>query len=560
MLAAERDEGFGLGEDDAPVRGSGHGDATAAAELEQSLVAQYAQRAEHGVGVDADDGGQIFGGRETLARTGFTVGDRASDLRGDLLMQVDWVGLVDLDGEHNASYLSFIVAIDQDVSATAPPRTPQPDEIDALIEEAWRHARHRQRRRRAAVAAGVGLAVLVALVWAAVSDGGRARHDPAAGVRGVAGAHATTSYRYTRAIISASPNSGLAARSTTVENWVGTDGSWRLRETTPGHAPGSLDVVIAGDGLLPPQTNATGAFDGVPFNPRDPGDGLFTTGQVAALPSDAGALGARLRQAVTAEDLRDLAAYLGHGQHTPAQRARLRRVFLSRRVAQTLLAIADLDMAPVPRPLVLALYHVARDLPGAQVTRARRAAGRDEVAITAQGYSMTFDDRTGALRAGSTGVFFDLGSTGTVVAEGTVSSLDAIPRGIAPVQSPVAHPPAILLVPRTGTATTTFTFRIRLNNTPVTAHTAAAPAAEMFGPTGPNCAYWASRPPVARVGPGPVTRSASGARATYRVAPRAIGRRTWCPGRYQLMINPIRTTHQQSTVPRSFAATYFEIH
>jgi hypothetical protein len=446
------------------------------------------------------------------------------------------------------------------VSTSAPPQPPQRDEIEALIEEAWQHARHRQRRRRVAVAAGIGLALVVALVWVAVSDGGAARHDFARGARGAAGARDTMGYRYTRAIISSRPNSGLPARSTTVENWVGADGSWRLRETIPGQAPGSLDVVMAGDGLLPPQTNAYGAFNGVPFNPSDPGDGLFTSGQIASLPLGAGALASRLRQAVTAEDLRNLAAYLGPGPHTAAQRTRLRRVFLARRVAQTLLAIADLDMAPVPRRLVLALYRAARELPGVRVMAPRHGSAREEVTITGQGYSMTFDNQTGALEAGSTGVFFDQGSAGTVLAQGMVSSLDAIPTGVAPVRSPVAPAPTIALAPRTGTPTTTFTLHVRLNDIPAGAFAAPAVPAEMFGPTGPNCASWASRPPFAHLGPASITRSASAAIATYQVTPKAIGRRTWCPGRYQLMLSPTTTTLGHGAVPRSFAATYFEIH
>lgn len=446
------------------------------------------------------------------------------------------------------------------MSATAPPQSPPQEDVEALIEEAWQHARRRQRRRRVAVLAAAGLAALAVLVWAAVSDGGAARHGSAGRARGgAAGGRGLPQYRYSRATISAGAGSGLPRRSVTVENWVGTDGSWRLRETVLGGAPGSLDVVMAGDGLLPPQTNAYGAFDGVPFNPHDPGDGLFTAGQLASLPTDPSALAARLQQAVAAEDLRNLNAYLGPGPHTATQLRRLRHVFLGRHVSQTLLAIADLDMTPLPDPLTYALYRVARELPGAHVTAPGPGPQRREVRITADGYSMTFDDHTGTLRSGSTGVFFDQGSAGTIVAQGTVSSLDALPKGLAPVPSRVRRPPTIAITPRAGTPTTTFTIQTRLNHITTTS-TAPAMTAEMFGPTGPNCTFWASRPPIARIPPGTVTRSGAGAVAAYQITPTAIGRHTWCPGRYQLMINPTTTLPGHSSVPRSFAATYFEIH
>ena len=59
--------------------GSGDGDAAAAAELEQAFVAELAECAQDGVGVDAEDGGKVFGRREAFAGLGFAVGDRAAD-------------------------------------------------------------------------------------------------------------------------------------------------------------------------------------------------------------------------------------------------------------------------------------------------------------------------------------------------------------------------------------------------------------------------------------------------------------------------------------------------
>lgn len=84
-------------------------DSASAAELEQSLVSERAQRSQNGIGVHADYGRQVFGWWKALAGAGLTVGDRAADLSGDLLVEVGRGALVDLDSEHDASYISFIV-------------------------------------------------------------------------------------------------------------------------------------------------------------------------------------------------------------------------------------------------------------------------------------------------------------------------------------------------------------------------------------------------------------------------------------------------------------------
>jgi glucose/arabinose dehydrogenase len=63
-------------------------DATPAPELEQSLVAEQAQRTQHGVRVDAEDGGEILRRREALSRLRLSLGDRPSNLSGDLFVQI----------------------------------------------------------------------------------------------------------------------------------------------------------------------------------------------------------------------------------------------------------------------------------------------------------------------------------------------------------------------------------------------------------------------------------------------------------------------------------------
>ena len=83
-----------------------------------------AERAENGVGVDAEDGGEVLGGRQALAGLGFAVGDRAADLAGDLLVELEGVVAVDLDTEHGASHSSSFVR-EVGMTVTAPPRPPR---------------------------------------------------------------------------------------------------------------------------------------------------------------------------------------------------------------------------------------------------------------------------------------------------------------------------------------------------------------------------------------------------------------------------------------------------
>jgi hypothetical protein len=76
-----------------PLRGAGHADAVSWAQFEQSLVAQEAKRSQHSVGVDVHDGGEVTCRREALPRLGFTIGDCAANLCGDLIVQEGVVGL-----------------------------------------------------------------------------------------------------------------------------------------------------------------------------------------------------------------------------------------------------------------------------------------------------------------------------------------------------------------------------------------------------------------------------------------------------------------------------------
>ena len=103
------EEVFGFFDEGALFRGAGDRDAAAAAEFEQAFVAELAEGAEDGVGVDAEDGGEVFGGWESFAGFGFAVGDGAADVGGDLFVEVGGVGFVNLDTKHGASDTSTIV-------------------------------------------------------------------------------------------------------------------------------------------------------------------------------------------------------------------------------------------------------------------------------------------------------------------------------------------------------------------------------------------------------------------------------------------------------------------
>ena len=81
VAAGELDELVDGAEDGAVLGGAGDGYAAAAAKLEQAFVAQRAECAQDGVGVDAEHGCHVFGERKAFAGLGFAVGDRATDFR-----------------------------------------------------------------------------------------------------------------------------------------------------------------------------------------------------------------------------------------------------------------------------------------------------------------------------------------------------------------------------------------------------------------------------------------------------------------------------------------------
>jgi hypothetical protein len=109
VLAGETNEGARLVDHLTLLRSSSDSDATTATELQQSFVAKLAERSQDGVGVHAEDGGEVSGRREALSLLGFSVGDRAAHLAGDLCVEIDRVVAVHLDIQHGAIDNSLIV-------------------------------------------------------------------------------------------------------------------------------------------------------------------------------------------------------------------------------------------------------------------------------------------------------------------------------------------------------------------------------------------------------------------------------------------------------------------
>ena len=101
-------------------------------------------------------------------------------------------------------------------------------------------------------------------------------------------------------------------------------------------------------------------------------------------------------------------------------------------MADTLIAIAGLDMSPLPSRLRAALYHVSRALPGVRSKDTHDALGRPGVQVAGGGFALIFDPQTGALRSTTTGTFFDQGTAGTIVAQAPVPNALRDPPGPAP--------------------------------------------------------------------------------------------------------------------------------
>jgi len=84
-------------DDRAALPRAGDRDTATASKLEQALVAQSPQCAQHRISVDAENGGEVTRRREPLARLRLPFGDRAAELGGHLFVEAQWLVAVDLD-------------------------------------------------------------------------------------------------------------------------------------------------------------------------------------------------------------------------------------------------------------------------------------------------------------------------------------------------------------------------------------------------------------------------------------------------------------------------------
>lgn len=397
------------------------------------------------------------------------------------------------------------------------------------------------------------------------------------------------------------------------ETWVGADGTMRERSvevsqrfaTVAGRArwlasgkPVPIPVSIAqGDALdiasrhFPPPPFAAIAADVPPMEgpptgagPVDVGDGVFTYGQLLALPTGGRAVLTRIERAITA--LRDRYGRMLLRWHSPGAAAVARGDLApfptAGRTIQELTLIAHLDASPIPARVRLALFHAAAALPGVSIA----AAARNGVKVSAssphwESVSFTFDRRTGELETDPPmdGGYPDVpGPPSTVIAQGPVASISALPDGVEPIRG-VGRPPlwpsppapaSEAISPAAGGATSVFTVLLAAT---AGAHAHPAPTA-WLGITGSagRGIYPAGNggfDPCLPRGPvraWPVTTIHSGGRLVfvYRVSPERFQLKAWCVGRYQLGIqtfpNPLppRYTTPPYTGPTG-TSIYFEV-
>ena len=173
-MAGEFEELPRLLDDRALTRRARDRHTTASAELEQALVAENAQGTQHGVGVDAEHGGQVLGGWQAIARDRLALRDGPSDLRRHLVVERDTFGPVDLDIDHSAIHSSIMTTLEEQADPRI--KTAEPPPATVLIPEAKR--RQRARYRRAGVVATlvaclIGLLVVLAVLspWATAGTG-----------------------------------------------------------------------------------------------------------------------------------------------------------------------------------------------------------------------------------------------------------------------------------------------------------------------------------------------------------------------------------------------------
>ena len=226
VLAGVPDQFSSTGEDRAPAGRPGDRDATAAPELQQALVPQQPQRAQHRVGVDLQHGGQVSCGREPLTGPDLSVRDRAADLGADLVVERQWVAPVQFDIQNDASQTSTM-------SFIAPPEAErsQPD-AQVLIAEARARARRRRLKTAAVLAALAIVAAAGVLIGRAVTGTHAAmptppRPHPAVAATGVVTGHLAACFAIPVTPPPVTPGTVVALRGRVTWKPDG-PGTWRL--------------------------------------------------------------------------------------------------------------------------------------------------------------------------------------------------------------------------------------------------------------------------------------------------------------------------------------------
>jgi len=499
------------------------------------------------------------------------------------------------------------------MTVEAPPRPPDHGDLQALIEEARRRARRRRRRAGVAVALTLLIGAGAYLLALRIGDTGtpssagsttsspvplRAGEGPFWYMRTIGTMRAPRCAKPLPGVMNPCGSAVWFDVRMSTETWVGVDGTMRersvevsqrfaspadrarwLASAKPVPVPVSVaqgDALDVGSGHFPSSQFEAIApqvppVEGPPTGtgPVDVGDGPFTYRQLLELPTAGVAALARIERAQTALRHRygrmllrwhsPGAALVAHADLGPAANAG--------KSIQELTVIADLDAAPVPTHVRLGLFHAATALPGATVTR--RAGGGVTVSASYphwQPVGYTFDPHTGELltQLPVNGGYPDVpGPDRTVVAQGPVDSISALPEGVKPILGVGAPPlwpappsPTIETVqPAVGGPHTAFT--VLLGATAgERAHPAPTAQLGITGSAGDGI-YHAGKPAFnrrgvflpgnqgvdpclpatsVRVWPATTILRAGQLVYVYRVAPQLFHLRSWCPGRYQLGI------------------------
>jgi hypothetical protein len=442
--------------------------------------------------------------------------------------------------------------------SVASPPTPRPDEPEALIEEAWELTRRRRRRRIAAAAVllvVMGVAVLVGVSQSGGQTrggGGRASAGVAADARFVGRVWYSRSIadrltpspivpQVMRAGQKAGPVPVVWFRTrTSTETWIGSDGSFRQRQvvlsesfaTAAGRRPwraahqslpSGLAVGTGSDGV----NVGHGEFPaGLDSSQSDPGDSLFTAQQLLRLPDGSRALRGALLAAQRALNRRQEEAYVQSGPRHAAEVARLLHASDSREALAfgVLDSVSSLAISPISDAFRRRLVSAASITPGVRTSTSGTRLGLSVPGVNLGG-PVVFDRRTGELVQGMPQ------APGTIIAQGVIGAIGALPHGLRPIKARhLPTPPMPKLTPATGTTHTGFT--LQLPARAVGAISAPHVFADMTGPTGPNCHYQNSQPGIARIPTG----TSRGGIDSFTITSRAIGRDSWCSGGYGLQI------------------------